>query len=321
MKKSLFIELAIVGIYISLWLFLMSSKAVFAASSEVRLSRVDGMVEVRKAGNENGVPATEGMILERGDSLISRDKSAAVLSWSNGSIVKVYPNTTLSLLGVVMEVDKKMEKTFLGLERGRIFAKGQVPEHLLCDFGVKMGGITVRTQGAEFALTYNPDNKSMSVFSILGRVVTQVSGEWIRVEEGYQQALKLPTDLGNAKPVKTSDKTKASLEKVSYELGGSLLREEWVSEPGGPLKARIGGVRNRRGNAPYKVQFNALVKGGSGKIKSYKWDLGDGTVVNDVNPEHTFTQGVYIVVLTVEDENGQKQTAQLSISAEEECAC
>jgi PKD repeat protein len=99
------------------------------------------------------------------------------------------------------------------------------------------------------------------------------------------------------------------------------LIEDEPAAAGGPLQVRIGGVKNRRGNAPYTVTFKALVRGGSGRIKTIHWSLGDGKQASGREVQHTFTQGVYAVTVQAEDENGQKASAQLNISVEEECGC
>jgi len=84
---------------------------------------------------------------------------------------------------------------------------------------------------------------------------------------------------------------------------------------------KIGGVAARRGSTPFKVNFKAVVKGGSGKIKSITWDFGDGESASAKDTEHTFTQGLYVVILRVEDENGEKASAQTGISVEADCGC
>jgi PKD repeat protein len=69
------------------------------------------------------------------------------------------------------------------------------------------------------------------------------------------------------------------------------------------------------------VKCDALINGGSGKIKSIHWDFGDGQSAEGKEAQHTFTQGVYGISVTVEDENGQKATGQIKVSVEEGCAC
>ncbi len=80
-------------------------------------------------------------------------------------------------------------------------------------------------------------------------------------------------------------------------------------------------MANRRGNVPFKVNFKALVKGGSGKAKSITWDFGDGESAATKEAEHIFTQGLYVVILRVVDTNGEKASAQIGISVEVDCGC
>jgi len=281
-------------------------------TSVVRATRVDGTV------TKNGIQLREGDIIQRDEKIETKANSAVVLTWTNGSIIEIYSETSLIMKGVMFESDRKMEKTLLALEKGRIFAKAQVPEHIFSHFEMSVGGVQVMTQGAEFALKYDDVNKEFTVWSILGRVVVDIGANKLRVDDGQQAVQKIGGSI--AAPAQMQDKTKDSLMKVSKRLGGSLLVEEELSS-GGPLRVKIGGVRNRRGDAPYTVQFKASIGGGSGKIKSIRWDFGDGESFQGKTSQHTFTQGVYAVVLTVEDENGQKATAQLNISVEESCGC
>lgn len=282
-------------------------------ASVVRATQVDG------TATKNGVPLKEGDVVHRDDKIETKANSAAVLTWSNGSMVEMYPETALTLNGISYEGDLKLEKTLLSLQKGRIFAKAQVPEHLLSHFEISAGNVPVITQGAEFALKYEESERKFTIWSVIGRVVVDMGVKRIRIEDGQQVAMKAGGSTES--PVPMPDKTRDALMKVSKRLGGSLLIEEETASTGGPLKVKVGGVRNRRGDAPYNVKFKAIISGGSGKIKSIRWDFGDGESSTGKEAQHTFTQGVYIVVITVEDENGQKATAQITISAEESCAC
>jgi hypothetical protein len=282
-------------------------------ASEVRTTQVDGAV------TKNGSPLKEGEIIQRDDRIEAKADSAAVLTWSNGSIVRIYPETVIVLSGVMYESDRKLEKSLLRLEKGRIFVKAQVPEHLFSHFEIIAGGMPIITQGAEFALKYEDSGKNVTVWSILGTVIADTGIQRSRVEEGLQAVLKYGVKPEN--PVTMPDKIKDALIKTSKELGGSLLIDEEKISVGGPLKVKIGGVKNRRGDAPYKVKFKAIINGGSGRIKSVKWSFGDGESAEGKEVEHTFTQGVYIVVIKVEDENGEKASSQISVSVEEQCTC
>lgn len=285
----------------------------YAQESTIRVTEVNGTV------TRNETPLKEGDVIQRDDRIESKGNSSAVLTWSNGSIVEIYPETSLILKGVIFEADIKMEKTLIALERGRIFAKAQTPEHLFTHFEINVGNVPVITQGAEFAIKYDEGEKKSTIWSLIGRLVVETGVKRIRIEEGQRAVLKANVIMEAPAPM--PEKIKEPLNKTSKRLGGSLLIEEESVSIGGPLKAKIGGVRNRRGDAPYTVKFRAIVSGGSGKIKSIRWDFGDGESSMGKEAQHTFTQGVYVVVVTVEDENGQRATSQISISVEEACAC
>ncbi|MEW6410048.1 MAG: PKD domain-containing protein [Nitrospirota bacterium] len=282
-------------------------------ASIVRATQVDGTV------TKNGIPLKEGDLIQRDDKIATKEKSAAILTWSNGSIVEIYPETSLILKGITFEGDNKLERTLLALERGRIFVKAQVPEHIFSHFEINVSNVPLITQGAEFALKYDEAEKKFTVWSLIGRVIAEMGTNRVRIEEGQQAVLRVGGSPET--PVQIAAGTKEALMKTSKRLGGSLLIEEETISTGGLLKVKIGGVKNRRGDFPYTVKFKAIIGGGSGKIKSIQWDFGDGKSAEGKEVQHTFTQGVYIVVLRVEDENGQKATSQISISVEEACAC
>jgi len=282
-------------------------------ASIVRATRVDGAVM------KNSAPLKEGDVIQRDDKLETKANSGAVLTWSNGSMLEVYPDTAITLKGVIFESDRKLEKSLLALDKGRVFVKAQVPENIFCQFEISAGGATARTQGAEFAMKYDDAAKTSIFWSLLGAVIIETDTRKARVEGGQQATVKAGANPETPAPM--SDKMKDSLLKTSKRLGGSLLVEEESASPGGPLSLKIGGVMNRRGNAPYTVKFKALTKGGSGKIKSIDWSFGDGESASGKEAQHTFTQGVYVVVVQIQDENGQKATAQINISVEENCGC
>ncbi|MHB1293110.1 MAG: PKD domain-containing protein [Sulfuricella sp.] len=288
-------------------------------ASSVRITQSDGNVEILKSGLKDWKPAKEGDMLERGDRVVAHDKSAALLTWSNGSMAKLYPNAEIELAGVSFDLEKKLEQTILDLVKGRMFIKAQVPEHLFADFRVRMGALGVRAQGAEFAVNHDSDKKSYTVWTILGRVVADTAADVLRIDEGSQATIQAGVKPDGS--VAMDDKIKQSLAKVSKDMGGSLLAEESAGATGGKLAVKIGGVASRRGNAPYKVNFKAVVGGGSGKLKSIAWDFGDGESAATKEAEHTFTQGLYVVILRVEDENGEKASAQTGISVEADCGC
>jgi len=281
-------------------------------ASVVRATQVDGVV------TRNGTALKEGEVIQRGDKIVTPPKTAATLTWTNGTMVKIYPNTSLTVRGVSFENDRKMEKSYLTFYKGRLFAKAQVPEHLFKHFEINVHGVTVMAQAAEFALKYSPQKETVQVYALIGTVLLSNELDRISIGEG-QQGEVIAARL--TPPTPLAAKIATALMKTSRKMGGSLLIEDESTSTGGPLKVKIGGVRNRRGNVPYTVKFRAVVKGGSGNTKRIQWDFGDGESAQGNRTEHTFTQGVYGVTLVVEDENGEKASAQINISVEEDCDC
>ena len=224
--------------YITVVMFLLWAAASWAQDGpSVRITQSDGNVEIRKSGAQAWKPAKEGDALERGDSVVAKDKSAALLLWSNGSMVKVYPNTEITLAGVSLDLEKKMENTILDLQKGRMFVKAQVPEHLFTEFKVRMGALDVRTQGAEFAITHDADKKSFTAWTLLGRLVADVGTLRVRIDEGRQGTITAGTKpkTDDLKPM--DEKIKQSLTKVSKDLGGACVRTR--------LSARAGETRRQ----------------------------------------------------------------------------
>lgn len=72
-----------------------------------------------------------------------------------------------------------------------------------------------------------------------------------------------------------------------------------------------------RGRAPLEVQFfGDRSHDPEGLAITYAWDFGDGSTASTANPLHVFTQpGPYLVFLTVSDDSGQTDTAQVEITA------
>ncbi|MEW6533696.1 MAG: PKD domain-containing protein [Thermodesulfobacteriota bacterium] len=282
--------------------------------STVKITQCSGTV------TREGAVLKEGDLVQRGDRISCQGNSEAILTWSNGSVVKLYPETILYMQGVSFETDTKTEKTFLKLEKGRIFAKAQVPEELFETFEVRVNNVPVLTQGSEFLLKYDETAKEFLVCSCIGRVLVDAEMNQIIIEEGQQVTVKMK-DKPEGTPVPMPQQMSTALLKTSKSIGGSLLMEEERNSIGGPLSVKIGGIRSRRGKPPYTVKCSALIKGGSGKIKSIHWDFGDGQSAQGKEAQHTFTQGVYGISVSVEDQNGEKATGQIKISVEEGCNC
>jgi PKD repeat protein len=72
------------------------------------------------------------------------------------------------------------------------------------------------------------------------------------------------------------------------------------------------------GAAPLEVAFTGDASSDDVAITNYNWDFGDGSASSEVNPQHVFDViGVYVVQLTVTDEQGLESTANITITVTE----
>ena len=77
-------------------------------------------------------------------------------------------------------------------------------------------------------------------------------------------------------------------------------------------------------NGPYSGNVNEAIsfksdgsKDEDGKITSYKWEFGDGTVSNEQNPTHVYTkEGTYTAKLTVTDDKGLTNTVTTNVTVQ-----
>ena len=73
-------------------------------------------------------------------------------------------------------------------------------------------------------------------------------------------------------------------------------------------------VNRTTGDAPLDVAFFAEISGGNSPML-IAWDFGDGTNSNQARVNHTFSTGIYIVILQVTDDAGEMQEDNVLIIA------
>lgn len=72
------------------------------------------------------------------------------------------------------------------------------------------------------------------------------------------------------------------------------------------------------GPAPLQVNFTGDQSIDDDAVVSYRWDLGDGTILNEANVTHAYnTPGVYLAVLRVTDAEGLEDTDSITITVTE----
>jgi PKD repeat protein len=115
-----------------------------------------------------------------------------------------------------------------------------------------------------------------------------------------------------------------SLSWVDFAISGCIFEDTPVTTPGmdagpggvdaGPGEAGDGGpasVRRCVGHAPLELGFSAVAPA---TIESYRWNFGDGDVVDVALPVHVYAApGWYTVELTVGGPRGTAQTAKIDV--------
>ncbi len=99
---------------------------------------------------------------------------------------------------------------------------------------------------------------------------------------------------------------------------GFLLASEQVPPPPENLPpVAVAGADQTSGKAPLTVNFTGTGSSDpEGSALAYAWDFGDGSSSSEPSSTHDFTQaGTYVVQLTVTDDQGLADTAQLEIVA------
>lgn len=72
-----------------------------------------------------------------------------------------------------------------------------------------------------------------------------------------------------------------------------------------------------RGNVPLQISFNDTSTDPDGTIQSWLWNFGDGQTSTQQNPTYTYqAPGTYRATLTVTDDTGLPNTAQVTVNAE-----
>ena len=91
-----------------------------------------------------------------------------------------------------------------------------------------------------------------------------------------------------------------------------------VSDAGNLPPTAVITANPQSGEVPLEVTFTGDGSTDDGTIVSYSWDFGDGATSTDANPTHTFTEpGIYTVTLTVEDDGGLTDSANITITVTE----
>lgn len=116
----------------------------------------EGKVDVQREGDIKWIPGKEGMVLNEGDVVRTKENSRAVLELTGiageEATVEMEENSLLMLTELIMDEEKKSHKTFLDLAVGRILIKAKEMRSEESDFEVKTPTSVVGIRGTVFAV-------------------------------------------------------------------------------------------------------------------------------------------------------------------------
>jgi PKD repeat protein len=127
----------------------------------------------------------------------------------------------------------------------------------------------------------------------------------VAVEVAERLAFSVPAGAGSG----TSDV------RVVRPDGRAVVVEGAITCPSDAATVAVIDVGATEGYVPFTVSFSAEGSSGAGAL-SYEWDLGDGDTYTEREVTRTFTEpGEYVVSLTVRGEDGERDTASVTVTA------
>ncbi|PKA96786.1 PKD repeat protein [Flavobacteriaceae bacterium MAR_2009_75] len=99
---------------------------------------------------------------------------------------------------------------------------------------------------------------------------------------------------------------------------GEEVKEETTAEPVNEKPVARIEANKTKGEAPLEIKFDSNNSSDDKSIVRHTWDFDDDSNSSSKNTSHTFDKaGVYKVTLTVQDEEGLKDTTSVTITVEE----
>lgn len=153
-------------------------------ASIAKVKKVKGDVTRLSNGMREAVQLREGDSLEKDTSLLSQDKSFAIISYQDGTQVTLGPNSK-----IIIDKIEKTDQQFVALLTGKIKAEVEKAnkEKKESKMLVKTRSAALGVRGTIFQTTYNPLSKITSLITLKGKVamakIPEKTKEVSKVEE------------------------------------------------------------------------------------------------------------------------------------------
>ncbi|MCK4309157.1 MAG: PKD domain-containing protein [Candidatus Atribacteria bacterium] len=278
------------------------------------------IVSANPQNNVAGGTSTITAIVTDTDGQFVADGTTVYFITNNGNLSASSADTTNGMATVDLTLDASMQvgetatvTAFIGAVSGSI--------GVTCTFepGASVGNIIVNA---------NPESTVAGGTSIITAIVTDTDGQFIAdgttvyfiTNNGNLSASSADTTNGMAIVTLTLSNMQVGDTATVTAFIGAVTNSVEVTcrEENIPI-AIINTVPSpAEGIAPFEVYFDAYGSSAEADIASYDWDFGDGNTGTGVTAENTYADaGIYIVYLTITDDNGNKGYDTVTVTVNE----
>ncbi|HCJ67407.1 MAG TPA: hypothetical protein DHV62_08835, partial [Elusimicrobia bacterium] len=156
MKKLLFFVLIFSLIVIHNLSFVVNT--CFASGLEGSFTRVIGQIKIRKANSSEWTNAEENMPVSLSDQIRSGAKSEAEITFDEGTIIRLEPESFVSISESTFEEKTQLKKLIIKANNGRVATNLEKFVHPKSKFEIQgPGGVVAAVRGTEFVFDISQD--------------------------------------------------------------------------------------------------------------------------------------------------------------------
>lgn len=195
-----------------------ASCAAFAADKKAPdafIASMEGDVKIILTGDTDAQPAKKGLVLKEGDKIKTGADSEALLQWSSGHKIKVYPLTNISIDQLAKRAGS--EKISLNVESGKMFAKANKLKSPDSKFSVSTPTAVAGVRGTEFMVNVQEDQTS--TVSLLEGSLEVVTGVTETILEANMQLEVMTGMTEPPAPSALPADVKSEMESESKSIG------------------------------------------------------------------------------------------------------
>ncbi|MHB8993751.1 MAG: FecR family protein [Armatimonadota bacterium] len=182
MRKAatLLILVAVICIFVGA----VITQSVIILQRVAAVSDAQGPIQVKPRGQEEFVLLGDRARVNAGDVVKTGDKAGLVLSWLDGTRMRIGPNTVMTVLKCQINTVNNSETTMFKLDLGRVWIRVLKVLSQKSKFEVVTPTATAGVRGTVFSVAVSPEGKT-TVSVVEGAVALEAAGKHSLVEKGH----------------------------------------------------------------------------------------------------------------------------------------